>query len=221
MPNNFPFDAVLWDMDGTLIDSEPLWIEEEYRLMQSLGAEWNDEDARHCIGGPLVRVDEYMRTKLPGQFKPLELTEMLTARMIERFLQPIPFATGAAELLHELHRHDVPMALVSASPGAMVRGALASIPHGIFRAVISNDDVSRPKPDPEGYIKAASDLGIDIRRSIVLEDSITGVTAAMQAGAFVLGIAHAQELPSGPRIHHRKSLEGITPHHLTEFFALV
>jgi len=64
MLNNFPFEAVLWDMDGTLIDSEPLWIEQERELMASLGAAWSDADALHCVGGPMTRVDAFMRSKL-------------------------------------------------------------------------------------------------------------------------------------------------------------
>jgi len=95
MPNNFPFDAVLWDMDGTLIDSEPLWIEQERQLMESIGAKWTSEDAIYCVGGPMARVDAYMRSKLPtavlDKFPPLALTNQLLQRMEDRLSHDIPF----------------------------------------------------------------------------------------------------------------------------------
>lgn len=220
MPNNntYPFESVLWDMDGTLVDTEPLWIDEERQLMQSLGYEWDDEDARYCIGGPMSRVDEYMRAKTNYAFASFELTEMLIARMVERLSQPLRFSTGALELLEDLHRNSIPLALVSASPRPIVDRVLKTIDSDFFTTTISNDDVRESKPAPEGYIKAATLLGAAIERSLVIEDSITGVRAAMDSGACVLAIPHLLELPSGPRTIQRLSLEGLTYKNLPEIF---
>ena len=87
--NSFPFEAVLWDMDGTLLDSEPIWIEEEAKLMESLGVDWNEEDARICLGGPMQRVDLYMRNRSGDRHKPLELSGLLIERMLLDSTNPL------------------------------------------------------------------------------------------------------------------------------------
>ncbi len=153
--NEFPFKAVLWDMDGTLVDSEPIWIGEERRIMESLGASWSDEDALYCIGGPMARVDAYMLSKLPeskrGEFGEYALTKMLLESMVERFKQSVPFAPGARNLIEQMNEAGIPMALVTASSRAIMEGALASIGKHFFKTTVSDSDVERSKPDPQGY----------------------------------------------------------------------
>ena len=225
MPNNFPFDAVLWDMDGTLIDSEPLWIEQERQLMESIGAKWTDEDAIYCVGGPMARVDAYMRSKLPSadldRFAPLALTNQLLQRMEDRLSQDIPFTPGAFELVNEMKSVNLPLALVSASSRPLMNAALKSIGSQLFDITISDNDVERSKPDPEGYVKAAASLDVDISRSLIIEDSITGMTAAIASGAFVLGLPHVAELPHGPKVIHHPTLENLTMRDIANLFSLV
>lgn len=225
MPNNFPFDAVLWDMDGTLIDSEPLWIEQERQLMESIGAKWTSEDAIYCVGGPMARVDAYMRSKLPtavlDKFAPLALTNQLLQRMEDRLSHDIPFTPGAFELVNEMKSANLPLALVSASSRPLMNAALKSIGSQLFDITISDNDVERSKPDPEGYVKAAASLDVDISRSLIIEDSITGMTAAIASGAFVLGLPHVAELPHGPKVIHHPTLENLTMRDLANLFSLV
>ena len=225
MLNSFPFDAVLWDMDGTLIDSEPVWIEQERLLMESLGATWTDEDAFHCVGGPMARVDAYMRSKLPSatqqRFQPLELTNQLLHHMEVRLSQNVPFTPGASNLINEMKNASVPLALVSASSRPLMNAALLNIGAELFDVTISDNDVLRSKPDPEGYLKAAEILGVNISRSLIIEDSITGMTAAIATGAFVIGLTHVAQLPHGPKVVHHPTLEGITMGDITNLFSLV
>ena len=225
MPNNFPFDAVLWDMDGTLIDSEPLWIEQERQLMESIGAKWTSEDAIYCVGGPMARVDAYMRSKLPtavlDKFAPLALTNQLLQRMEDRLSHDIPFTPGAFELVSEMKSANLPLALVSASSRPLMNAALKSIGSQLFDITISDNDVERSKPDPEGYVKAAASLDVDISRSLIIEDSITGMTAAIASGAFVLGLPHVAELPHGPKVIHHPTLENLTMRDIANLFSLV
>ena len=225
MPNNFPFDAVLWDMDGTLIDSEPLWIEQERQLMESIGAKWTSEDAIYCVGGPMARVDAYMRSKLPtavlDKFAPLALTNQLLQRMEDRLSHDIPFTPGAFELVNEMKSANLPLALVSASSRPLMNAALKSIGSQLFDITISDNDVERSKPDPEGYVKAAASLDVDISRSLIIEDSITGMTAAIASGAFVLGLPHVAELPHGPKVIHHPTLENLTMRDLANLFSFV
>lgn len=220
MLNNskYPFEAVLWDMDGTLVDTEPIWINEERELMQSLGYEWDDEDAKYCIGGPMSRVDEYMRAKTNYKYGYFELTEILIKRMVDRLSEPLNFAAGALALLKSLNQQSVPMALVSASPRPIVDRVLKTIQANYFATTISNDDVNESKPAPEGYLKAARHLSAQIENCLVIEDSITGVRAAMDSGAYVLAIPHVLELPDGPKTIQRLSLDGLSYANLPELF---
>lgn len=221
---NFPFEAVLWDMDGTLIDSEPLWIEQERLLMNGFDVYWTEEDAIHCVGGPMPRVENYMRSKLPTEvvstLSELELTNNLLKRMESRFKEGIDFASGSELLLKEIHSSGVPQALVSASSRALVDSALSAIGEHFFSITVSNDDVATPKPNPEGYLKAATHLGVEISRCLVIEDSVTGVNAGIAAGAFVLGIPHVSKLPSAPKVKHHNTLEGLQMMDIPEIFGL-
>ena len=222
MLSNFPFRAVLWDMDGTLINSEPLWIEQERAMMNEFGVTWSDEDALHCVGGPMARVDAFMRSKLPAvlqdRFKPLELTNSLLARMEERFARGIEFAPGAQRLMNQMRIHSIPLALVSASSRPLVNAALVSIGEENFTITISDNDVTHSKPHPEGYLLAAQKLSVAIENCLVIEDSITGITAAIDSGAYVLGLPHFSALPEGPKVIHIKSLEGVTLSTITDAF---
>jgi HAD superfamily hydrolase (TIGR01509 family) len=222
MLSNFPFKAVLWDMDGTLINSELLWIEQERAMMNELGAQWSDEDSLHCVGGPMARVDAYMRNKLSlenqDRFTPLELTNSLLARMERRLAQGVEFAPGAEKLMKEMRSYSIPLALVSASPRPLVDAALASIGAGNFNITVSDNDVAQSKPNPEGYLLAARKLSVAIESCLVIEDSITGTTAAIDSGAYVLGLPHFSALPEGPKVIHMKSLEGVTLSTITDAF---
>ena len=216
--STFPFEAVLWDMDGTLIDSEPIWIEEEHRLMQSLGVPWSDEDAKHCLGGPLERVDAYMRSRVKGEHEPLELAFLLIDRMIERLSVGVGFTLGAENLLRAMHREQLPMALVSASTRKIMDAALRSIGNEFFTFTCSADDVVATKPSPEGYLKAATNLGVDIERTLIIEDSVTGMRAAIDSGGYVLGLPHLTPLPEGEKVVHRESLEDLDLNSLAGLF---
>lgn len=217
MPTNsseLPFVAVLWDMDGTLIDSEPIWIAQERELMNSLGAPWSEADAIHCIGGPMTRVDAYMRSKLSlaqqSEYPPMALTAKLLERMEVQLAKGVDFAPGARKLLNEMSALGIPMGLVSASSRKLVDAALSFIGHDYFQITISNDDVISSKPSPEGYLKAAEYLEVDIEQTLILEDSVTGVTAAMNSGAYVIGIDHVTKLPDGARVIHTPNLESVS-----------
>jgi HAD superfamily hydrolase (TIGR01509 family) len=210
--NEFPFKAVLWDMDGTLIDSEPIWIGEERRIMESLGATWSQEDALYCIGGPMARVDAYMRSKLPA------LTKILLESMVERLKQKVPFAPGARALIEQINEAKIPMALVTASNRAIMEGALASIGKHYFQTTISDNDVERSKPDPQGYQLAANRIGVPIEDCLIIEDSITGATAAIASGAYLLGVTHSGPLPMDEKVCHVENLIDLELSGIVELF---
>lgn len=219
--SNFPFAAVLWDMDGTLVDSEPIWMEEESALMRSLGADWSDFDAKYCLGGPIERVDAYMRQRAGDVHAPYELSNLLINRMVDRLASDTSFVPGARELIDELHALPVPMALVSASTRSIMDAALKSIGGHYFKITISHDDVAQTKPDPEGYLAAAAAIGVPIEEVLIIEDSITGMNAAIDSGAYVLGLTHMVELPRSARTLHRESLHGLDARALGRLFQAI
>ncbi len=209
-------------MDGTLIDSEPIWIGEERKIMESLGATWSQEDALYCIGGPMERVDAYMRSKLPedkqGEIEEYEITAILHDSMVERFRKEVPFAPGASQLISEMHKEAIPMALVTASTRAIMDGALTSIGKHFFKTTISDNDVERSKPDPQGYQLAASRVGVPIEDCLIIEDSITGAMAAIASGAYFLGVTHSGPLPMGQKVCHVENLIDLELSGIVELF---
>ena len=216
--DSFPFEAVLWDMDGTLIDSEPIWIDEEFQIMQSLGVDWSHDDAMHCLGGPISRVDQYMRERSGNMHQPLELSNILIENVEQRLKNGVNFTPGAENLLRTMFERGLPLALVTASNRSILDAALASIGSHFFHFTCSASDVENPKPDPEGYLKAADFLGVDIHNSLIIEDSKTGVTAAMHSGGYVLALPHMTELPTGPKVVHRKDLADLELRTLASLF---
>jgi len=203
------FQTVLWDMDGTLIDSEPIWQEEELELARINSIPWSESDSQNCIGGPISRVDSYMRGRAPGRFTEGELSNLLISRIAHRLSQGVQFAPGARHLIREMISENVKLGLVTASARVIVEAALPSI-GDIFHTVISADDVPIAKPDPTGYLNAARNLFTPIEECLIIEDSPNGMRAAIASGAWILGLKHGKELPESPRARYLDSLDGVT-----------
>ena len=184
------FQAVLFDMDGLTIDSEPQWLEVERELTARFGYQWTLEDQAFCLGGPLSRVGKYMSEMVNGAESGEYFHQGLINEMAKKVRARAVFMPGAQSLIDSLHKSEIPMALVSASPRVIVDAALAHIQPLPFKSTISSDDVSKTKPDPEGYLKAAQILGVDIKQTLILEDSVTGVKAARASGAKVIAVPH-------------------------------
>jgi len=211
-------EAVLFDMDGTLINSEPYWLIAERALMARYGHTWTDEDQAHCIGGPLPKVGAYMSALAHGAEAPTFFEEELVRLVADQFANGLEFMPGAQELVHDLVATGVPMALVSASPRLLVDSALALLPTGTFITSISSQDVSISKPNPESYLKAASHLEVQISNCLVLEDSKTGIDAGLASGAVVIGIPHIITYPTSPRLHLRRDLIDLSARDLHKIF---
>jgi HAD superfamily hydrolase (TIGR01509 family) len=216
------FEAILWDMDGTLVDSEPIWAEEEEKLMSEYGVIWTDEDSKACLGGPVSRLDEYMRNLIDDDIERNFLSNELLQRMARRLSSDTKFAPGSLELLTEFRSFEIPMALVTASDSGIMNAVLNSIDDEYFAAKVCSEDVANSKPDPEGYLLAARQLGVDIERTLIIEDSLPGMTAALRSGAYLLGINPHSELEFSRRAIFTTSLEEISAEYLnTEFSAII
>lgn len=200
------YDAVFFDMDGLLINSEPLWLESETQMMAEYGYEWLESDQAACLGGPLDRIGHYMSALIDGKRDGQYLTNEIIERMVEKFQGALPLMPGSAELIADLRENQVELTLVSASPRSLVDAALLNFAINPFVRSISSGDVKVSKPDPEGYLLAASSGGHDISNCLILEDSLTGVTAAKAAGAWVLAVPHLVPIEKGGRVDVTTSL---------------
>jgi HAD superfamily hydrolase (TIGR01509 family) len=206
--------AVLWDMDGTLVDTEPYWIECEYALVAEFGGSWNDEHAHKLVGNDLIVSARYIAEHGGVPLPPEEIVERLLDGVIARVRQHIPWRPGARDLLDDLRAAQVPCALVTMSYRRLAQAVVEALPPGIFQAVVAGDDVSRGKPHPEPYLAAAALLGLPPGECVAIEDSPSGVASAVAAGMRVLAVEHLVTLEPGPRRTLATTLEHWTPHRL-------
>ena len=185
---NMTLQAVMFDMDGLLVDSEPLWFEAETAIMDRMGSPWGPADQQHLIGGSLARSTAYMQSKAAQPVPQEVIGKWLTAGMADlvraRGVQVMP---GALELLAEVAEAGLPHALVTSAEPEIMAAALDSI--GVrFPVTVCAADVARGKPDPEPYLRAADRLGVEPQRSVALEDSPTGIRSAYAAGLTVVAV---------------------------------
>lgn len=206
MPTESFYSAVFFDMDGLLINSEPLWLESETEMMAAFDYQWLESDQAACLGGPLDRVGNYMSNLIGGKKDGHSLMLEIIDRMVEKFKGDLPLMPGALDLIDDLRAHDVELTLVSASPRSLVDAALANFEVNPFSRSISSNDVKVTKPDPEGYLLAASSGGHDISDCLIFEDSLTGVTAAKASGAWVMAVPHLVPITKGARVDVTDSL---------------
>jgi HAD superfamily hydrolase (TIGR01509 family) len=188
--------AVMFDMDGLLVDSEPLWFEAEAAIMTRMGSSWGPADQQHLIGGSLARSTAYMQSKAAQPVPREVIGKWLTAGMAElvraRGVQVMP---GALELVAEVAEAGLPHALVTSAEPEIMAAALDAI--GVhFPVTVCAADVAHGKPDPEPYLRAAARLGVKPERSVALEDSPTGIRSAYAAGLPVVAVPSVPP-PSG------------------------
>ncbi len=202
--------AVLWDMDGTIVDTEPYWIRAETELVRSFGGEWTDEDGLQLVGSGLwesAAVFQRAGVDLPAD----DIVHRLTNRVREQLIETgVPWRPGAKELLRELRDAGVPTALVTMSLRAMAEDIVSAIDFEAFDALVAGDTVQHPKPHPEPYLRAAELLGVDIAACIALEDSPPGVASAAASGAFAVGVPHIASLEGSDAHVLWPTLDGVT-----------
>ncbi len=204
--------AVLWDMDGTIVDTEPYWFAAETDLIAEYGGTWTHEDALSLIG-----------SRLPSTAQALiaagvtltvdEVLDRVAARLVAAQADGPPWLPGAQELLVALQAAGVPQALVTSSYRNVVGPVMDS---GLLVTAVVGDEVFPGKPEPEPYLEAARRLGVDITGCVVVEDSPTGVAAGLAAGAHVLAVEGFRTVPDDPRLSRTDSLVHVTVADLAE-----
>lgn len=187
--------AVLFDMDGTLVDSEHLWLESEIDVMRSLGADWSERDQAHCLGGPLERVAAYMAERSRTDTSPEDVGRLLLGSIeCKMRTEPLHWRPGALDLLRECRSLGIPTALVTASWEVLVLALAARMRIDVgsepFDVIVAGDHITNSKPHPEPYESAARQLGVSPDRCMAIEDSPTGVGSAVAAGCVVVAVPH-------------------------------
>jgi HAD superfamily hydrolase (TIGR01509 family) len=177
-----PVAAVLWDMDGTIVDTEPYWMRAETELIESFGGSWSHDDGMQLVGSGLLDAAAIIRdagVDLPLQ----EIVDRLTDHVMQQIEVAVPWRPGARELLAELKQTGIKTALVTMSLRRMALRVAAALGDDAFDLVVAGDDVTNAKPHPEPYLTAAERLGVSIRDCIAIEDSEFGLVSAVSSGA--------------------------------------
>ncbi len=213
------FDAVFFDMDGLMVDSEPEWFKSETEVTAKFGYDWSEEDQIACLGGPLTRVGTYMHDKCKGAETPEYFTQTLIDTQALKMRGNTPTMPGALELVRQLQSHGVKTGLVSASPRNIVDAVLDNLGHDLFPFSISSDDVEKTKPNPDCYLKAAVMTDSDIQNCLVFEDSLTGMQAATSSGAYLIAVPHLVTIGESAKVRVISSLEQMSFAKLQNLFS--
>ena len=194
--NTFPA-AILFDHDGTLVDTEPVWAAAKVALAAEFGGTWTEQDTLDCLGLSMQFTLDRLRERgvnLPDE----EINNLLVAKVHETLAQqPVEFLPGIERFLSEVREAQIPAAVVTNATTSVARRTANAAPEGTFSVVIGNDETTHPKPDPQPYLLAAERLGVDPTQCVALEDSPSGVRSATAAGMRVIVVPGELEVPEG------------------------
>jgi HAD superfamily hydrolase (TIGR01509 family) len=197
-------------MDGTLVDTEPYWMASEVELVGSFGGTWTHDDGLTLVGLGLWNSAQILQSR-GVDLTPDEIVQWLTNRVKERLdAEGVPWRPGARELLAELRERGIPTALVTMSVRSMAEQIVSQIPFDAFDVIVSGDEVTEAKPHPEPYLRAAELLGVAPATAVAIEDSLVGLTSAVDSGAVAIGVPHIVPLPESDEHTLWPSLEGKT-----------
>lgn len=208
--------AVLWDQDGTLIDSEPYWIAAEFALVDQHGGTWSHEQALGLIGNSLPASAAVLKAAGVA-LSESEILEFLIDYVIAAIRREMPWRPGARELLEQVRAAGIPTALVTASYRRLAE-VVAEQTGGLLNVVVAGDDVARGKPDPECYQRAAELLGAAPSDCVAIEDSPSGLSAALAAGCVTVGVPCMVPIEPRPRLRVVDSLTDLNLAEIRSWF---
>ncbi len=198
--------AVLWDLDGTLVNTEPYWMTAETELVAEHGLTWTYQDGLNLVGRPLLESARLIAAHgVP--LAPEEIVARLVARLVEHLRDAVPWQPGARELLAALRDAQIPCALVTMSYRVLAEAIVEASPPGTFQVVVCGDEVTHGKPHPEPYLRAAEQLGVDIAACVAVEDSRPGIASALASGARTVGVQVVVPVVPAPGLSRVASLE--------------
>lgn len=215
-------EAVFWDLDGTLIDSEPYWAQVEKGILEGLGLPWDPTVAAKLQGGTLDAVAQFMIGSGLKDMTADEIIGFVTDKVYEAEVACMPWTQGAVELLTVLRDAGIPSVLVTSSPRKLALNAVEQAPHGAFVGYICNEDPYPHKPDPAPYLQAARMVGVDIAKCLIFEDSIPGLTAASRSGArwvAITGYSQTDTRALGLSEHYIENYDHVDLAYLSSIFS--
>ncbi|HEY8532902.1 MAG TPA: HAD family phosphatase [Micromonospora sp.] len=202
--------AVLFDMDGTLIDSERLWDVAMEELAAAYGGRLSKRARQAMVGSSMATSMRILHAELDQPWRdPAEGIAFLERRVAELFRSDVQWRPGAAELLREVRAAGIPTALVTSTARRLVEIALDTLGRENFDVVVCGDEVSAPKPDPTPYVTAIERLGVPAQRCVAIEDSPAGVRSAVAAGVTVVAVEGAAPVPPMEGIYRLATLAGV------------
>lgn len=206
-------EAVLWDMDGTLVDSEKLWDVPLYEAAERLGGTLTAADRATLVGSNMAATVRSLFAVVGREPEPpamIEVASWIRGRVRELFAEGLTWRPGARQALQAIRRSGVPTALVTSTERELTDVALNTLGRDSFDVTVCGDEVGgQNKPHPEPYRKAARELGVDPRCCVAVEDSPTGAASAESAGCVVLVVPCDVAVPAGPRRVFARSLAGV------------
>jgi HAD superfamily hydrolase (TIGR01509 family) len=180
-------EAVVFDLDGVLVDSEVLWNDVKREFVRETGGRWNDGASRDMLGMSSLEWSRYMHDEMAVPLAPGEIDAAVVGRMEDVYRERLPLIDGARQAVERVARW--PLALASSSNKSLIELVLELAGLGpLFQAVVSSEEVERGKPAPDVYLEAARRLGVDPARSAAIEDSANGILSASGAGMRVIAV---------------------------------
>ena len=212
--------AILWDYDGTLVDTQPVWLQVEKDIVASHGCVWTDELGATVVGAGGIESATRIASVIGKPDLIEEIDELRSTMVAERVAaDDLTFLPGVEALLDECFEAGIPCVLVSASPRFVLEAGMSRMPSHWFSATISGDEITRQKPDPQGYLLAASLLGVRPVDCLVIEDSVPGCAAGRASGAAVLAVPNMTPVDPCPGQVVRASLADVSVDDLAEIYA--
>lgn len=210
--------AILWDMDGTLIDTEPAWVSAEQTLLSEWSLTMRPEDVTDWVGIGLWDLAHIFRER-GVQLTPDAIVQRLTDLVNEHvFAADLAWRPGARELAQAVTEAGIPNVLVTMSTRGQAEAVIARLPKGTFTGIVAGEDARRPKPYPDPYVQGAAVVGAHPAQCVAIEDSVIGSTSAHSSGAFVIGVPNLVDLRDAPVHHLADSLKDLTVAHLVTLF---
>lgn len=204
--------GVLFDMDGTLCDTEPAWMASEWKLARLHNADWTQQDSLDLVGFNLLTAGEYIKERMGLSISAEEVVDAMITQVIEHVRHKgVDWRPGAVELLQACNDAGIPTAIVTMSYRPLVDAVLEVLPAGRFDAVVAGDEVSRGKPAPDPYLAGAAALGVDPRGCVAIEDSPTGAMSAYAAGCLVVAVPNHVAVPLTGDMVSLPTLHGVRP----------
>lgn len=202
--------AVLWDMDGTLVDTEPYWLNAEFDLVAENGGRWDPALPPELVGHALEQSARVLQERCGLALTVEQIVDALLEKVLLQLAdEGVPWRPGAVELVHELRAASVPCALVTMSWRRMVDVVLDALPPGTFSVVVTGDEVEHGKPHPEAYLRAAAALEVPPSACVAIEDSVPGLRSAEAAGVRVIAVEAHLPLPAAAGRSRLPTLAGV------------